>query len=273
MDNGTMIESFKFLNYYQLAKNSLVSKRYRNLIRTHRHKLALLDVDNIYMNSYVSNQDHFVVRMFNEVLSLEGYNKFIVRNGYSKHEDEVAGKETPENGRVIYALFANVYPIPNNHHGIAATVFSARAELKDENWPLFQHFFRLLMDPFIYIRTLALNPQKHVFSALAVTMNPDRDRLQCQQLNIRFNGDTKKFIIWVKNHVRCDEFVIYGNSDSNYDEELLDFFMTGAPCTSAIKVTNYDLSKVIVDLVRKFKALKNGDEYQIVEIIRGEDED
>ncbi|KAI1696057.1 hypothetical protein DdX_19256 [Ditylenchus destructor] len=49
MDNGTMVESFKFLNYYQLAKSSLVSKRYWNLIRTHRHKLALLDVDEIYM--------------------------------------------------------------------------------------------------------------------------------------------------------------------------------------------------------------------------------
>ncbi|KAI1692740.1 hypothetical protein Ddc_23365 [Ditylenchus destructor] len=49
MDNGTMIESFKFLNYCQLATSSLVSKRFWNLIRTHRHKLALLYVNRIYM--------------------------------------------------------------------------------------------------------------------------------------------------------------------------------------------------------------------------------
>ncbi|KAI1713326.1 trypsin inhibitor like cysteine rich domain-containing protein [Ditylenchus destructor] len=47
MDNGTMVESFKFLNYRQLAKNSLVSNRYWNLIRTHRHSLALLDIKEI----------------------------------------------------------------------------------------------------------------------------------------------------------------------------------------------------------------------------------
>ncbi|KAI1709855.1 hypothetical protein Ddc_13681 [Ditylenchus destructor] len=39
MDNGTTVEAFKFLNYYQLAKKSLVSKRFRNLIQIHRHSL------------------------------------------------------------------------------------------------------------------------------------------------------------------------------------------------------------------------------------------
>ncbi|KAI1690596.1 hypothetical protein DdX_22405 [Ditylenchus destructor] len=51
MDNGTMVQAFKYLNYCQLAKNSLVSKRFRNLIRTHRHSLALLYVDAIGMVS------------------------------------------------------------------------------------------------------------------------------------------------------------------------------------------------------------------------------
>ncbi|KAI1706330.1 hypothetical protein Ddc_15342 [Ditylenchus destructor] len=48
MDNGTMVESFKYLNYCQLAKISLVSKRFWNLIRTNRHRLALLYVDYVY---------------------------------------------------------------------------------------------------------------------------------------------------------------------------------------------------------------------------------
>ncbi|KAI1696056.1 trypsin domain-containing protein [Ditylenchus destructor] len=93
---------------------------------------------------------------------------------------------------------------------------------------------------------------------------------QCERLNIRFIGNTQKFIVWIKDHVRCDEFEIYVDSDSNYDEELLDLFLTGAPCTSAINVINYDLSKVIVDLVQKFMGLANRNEYQVVESIRGE---
>ncbi|KAI1699083.1 trypsin domain-containing protein [Ditylenchus destructor] len=252
MDNGTMVEAFKFLNYYQLATNSLVSKRYWNLIRTHRHKLALLDVDEIYMNLF-KNQVPAFVRIFNEELSSEEYNKWIVRHGYSK--------QVPVDDS-------------NHCHDISATVFiAAKVELKNKTWPLFQHFIRLLMDPFIYIRTLILNPQKHIFTLLAGAMNPDRDRLQCKRLNVDFNADTQKFIVWIKDHVRCDECEIYVDSDSNYDEELLDLFLTGAPCTSAINIINYDLSKVIVDLVQKFMGLANRNEYQVVESIRGDVDD
>ncbi|KAI1691648.1 hypothetical protein Ddc_24094 [Ditylenchus destructor] len=242
MDNGTMVETFKFLNYYQLATNSLVSKRFWNLIRTHRHKLALLDVNEIFMDSYVANQDPAVIKMFNEELSPEEYNEWIVRNGYSKQvplEGQIAGKESTENGRDIYEFWANV---------------SQSVELNDETWPLFQHFIRLLVDPFIYIRSLLLYSLTGVFTLLAGAINSDlnRGRLQCEKLNIYFNGDTQKFIVWIKDHVRCDEFQIYLDRGSNndYDEELSDFFLTGASCTSTINVIEYDLSKVIVDLVQ-----------------------
>ncbi|KAI1692662.1 hypothetical protein DdX_21136 [Ditylenchus destructor] len=265
MDNGTMVEAFKFLNYYQLAKNSLVSKRYWNLIRTHRHKLALLYVDHIYMNSYVANQQPSVIKMFNEVLSTEEYNKWIVRNGYSKQvpfEVRIAEKESTENVRDIYVFRAEVYPDPNNSQAIATSVFNTYVELKDENWPLFQHFIRLITDPAIYIRSLSLYSLKGVFNLLAGAMNPDRDRLQCKRLDIRFNDDTQKFIGWIKDHVRCDEFEIDVDNDSNYDEELLDLFLTGAPCAPSIYVMDYYPSK-------KFIGLKNRDEYQVVESIRG----
>ncbi|KAI1694577.1 hypothetical protein DdX_20047 [Ditylenchus destructor] len=276
MDNGTMVEAFKFLNYYQLATNSLVSKRYRNLIRTHRHKLALLDVDRIYMYRYVANQDTVVIEIFEKEFSSEEYNEWIVSNGYSKVvplEGRIAGKECKGNDRDMYEFWAEVYPDPNNRHDIATTVLYARTELKDETWPLFQHFIRLLMDPFIYIRYLRLNPQKEVFTLLAGAMNPDRHRLQCKQLNICINVDTPRLIVWMKDHVHCDEFGIYGHKDSNCDEELADLFMTGSTCTSVINVMNYDLSNVIVDLVQKFTGLKNRDECQVVESIRGNGED
>ncbi|KAI1694006.1 hypothetical protein DdX_20339 [Ditylenchus destructor] len=238
MDNGTMVEAFKFLNYYQLAKSSLVSKRFWNLIRTHRHKLALLH------HSYFALQDPAVIKIFNEKLSPKEYNEWIMRNGYSKqvpHEGQIVGKECSGNfsdiyqfSAIIYNRYANVHQDPNNRHGIATTVFYARAELKDETWPVFQHFFRLLMDPFIYIRTLELYSLTGVL--LAGASNEPRSYL-------------------------------------NYDEVLLDFFLTGAPCTSAIYVGIYDLSKVVVDFVQKFMGLKNRDEYQVVESIRGTVED
>ncbi|KAI1694964.1 hypothetical protein Ddc_21613 [Ditylenchus destructor] len=309
MDNGTMVETFKFLNYYQLATSSHVSKRFWNLIRTHRHKLALLDVKEIFMNSYVGNQDTAIIEMFNEELSPEEYNEWIVRNGYSKQiplEGQIAGKESTENDRAMYVIRAHVYQGGNNCHNVTTNVFYAHAELKDENWPLFQHFIRLLMDPFIYIRTLTLNPQKDVLSLLTGAMKPDRDRLQCAQLNFHFKRNAQEFIVWIKDHMRCDEMLLDGYFDSNYDEEFLDLLMTGGLCTSAINVKYYDLSKVIVDLVQKpkfgtvpaqqeqcllsrlrafqqyltrpdpmwsgrqkFMHLKRRDEYQIVESIQG----
>ncbi|KAI1690802.1 hypothetical protein DdX_22292 [Ditylenchus destructor] len=192
--------------------------------------------------------------MFNEVLSSEKYNELIVRNGYSKqipHEVQISGKESSENDRDNYVFIADACPNPNNCQDIAKTVFYARAELKDETWPLFQHFFRLLMDPFIYIRYLSLTPKKDVFTLLTGAMNPDRGRLQCKQLIIHFNDDTQKFIVWIKDHVRCDELKLFFFGGLNCDEELLGLFLTGAPCTSAIYIRNYDLSKVIVDLVQK----------------------
>ncbi|KAI1708699.1 hypothetical protein DdX_11778 [Ditylenchus destructor] len=275
MDNETMVETFKFLKYYQLATNSLVSKRFRDLIRTHRHKLALLYV-NIFMNTFVANQQRPIIKMFNEKLSLEEYNEWIIRNGYSKQiplEGQIVEKENTENDRAIYALRADVYQNPNTNPNIATNVLYARTQLTDEAWPLFHHLIRLLMDPFVYFRSLSLYSLKGVFSSLAGAMSPDRDRLQCEKLNIGFDGDTQNFIVWVKDHVRCNKMEIYGNSDSNYDQELLEFIMTGAPCTSAIHVGRYDLSKVVVDFVQKFTGLKNCDEYKIVETTLGKIKD
>ncbi|KAI1694687.1 hypothetical protein DdX_19982 [Ditylenchus destructor] len=210
--------------------------------------------------------------MFDKEVTTEEYNEWIARNGYSKKvpvEGQIAGNESTENGRVIYTLWANIYQNPNNRQDIATTVFEAYVELKDETWPLFQHLIRLLMDPLIYIRSLSLFPQMEVLNLLTEAMNPDRDRLQCKQLKIHFNDDSRKFVAWIKDYVRCDEFEIYGNKEWNYDEELLNLFLTGAPCTTAINVITYDLLNVIVDLVQIFMGLKNREEYQLIESIRG----
>ncbi|KAI1696126.1 hypothetical protein DdX_19215 [Ditylenchus destructor] len=188
----------------------------------------------IIMHSDAANQDYALIKMFDKMLSSGEYNEWIGHNGYSKQIHR-----------------------PYTTH------------VQNSKMRIGQYFFRILMDPFIYIRYLELNPQKDVFSLLAGAFNPDRARLQCEQLVIRFNAVSQKFMDWIKDNVRCDQFLINGHNDSNYDEELLDFFLTGAPCTSAINVGTYDLSKVLVDLVQKFMALKNRDEYHLVESISG----
>ncbi|KAI1714820.1 hypothetical protein Ddc_11257 [Ditylenchus destructor] len=218
MDNGTMVESFKFLNYCQLAKNSLASKRFRDLIRMHRHKLALLNVDSIDM---------------------------------------------------VGILFVS----PKLEQGINAsyaTVFDACADINHENWPLFEHFIRLLTDPFIYVEKMRFFARNDILHLLETAMNPDRNRLQCNYLCCDLEGNAPKFISWIKNHVRCDRLIVSGYKDSNeptYEGELLDLFMTGANCSSSVYLMYNSFPKIVYNFVQKFLDLKECDEFQAVKTV------
>ncbi|KAI1691700.1 hypothetical protein Ddc_24078 [Ditylenchus destructor] len=271
MDNGTMVEAFKYLNYCQLATNGLVSKRYRDLIRTHRNSLALLYVDNISMRAY---EIVSAIKIFDQKLSRVAYNEWVIRNGYSKQvpfEDQIG---TTQCTQKIFQLSASAYYNGRLARASrASSVFFAQVELNDENWPAFQHFIRLLTDPFIFICTVHLHYQSAFINALSGAVNSDR-RLQCSCFYFSLKGNSQKSITWTKNHVRCDKFHILGlwisnDLELNLDEALLDFFVTGAHCTSKFDVEMYDMSKNMVDFVQKFLDLKNSDEYQLVGAIRG----
>ncbi|KAI1695529.1 hypothetical protein DdX_19532 [Ditylenchus destructor] len=162
-DNGTMVEAFKYLNYSQLAKSSLVSKGYRDLIQTHRHSLALLDVDHIRMRSFYDVPTY--MKVFDKELSPEDYNEWVIRNNYSQQISPASGKQSSQYVRISYrfsaeAKYSNLGPY------VKTTVFSAQTKLNHENWPLFQHFARLLADPFIYIRHMELTPLKELVKLL-----------------------------------------------------------------------------------------------------------
>ncbi|KAI1702040.1 hypothetical protein DdX_15723 [Ditylenchus destructor] len=274
MDNGTMVEAFKYLNYSQLAKNSFVSKSFWDLIRTNRCRLALLYVNHISMGSCVS-VERTVIEIFGQKLSPEAYNEWAIGNNYSKQipmEGQVARMQSTENEwrRTIYDFRAGaLYKDPKYGRGNdISTAFSAKAELNHENWPLFQHFVRLLMDPFIYIHCMGWVPEKEVLSLLSEAICPDRSRLHCEQLVFNHRGNVENPMSWIKDHVLCTEFLyIDAYCPENCDAELLDFFMTGANCASEIIVKHYDLSKVLVDFIKKFKDLKSCDEYNVVQFI------
>ncbi|KAI1693782.1 hypothetical protein Ddc_22535 [Ditylenchus destructor] len=238
MDNGTMVEAFKYLNYCQLAKSSLISMRFRNLIQTHRHKLALLYVSGIDMVS-ITDVPH-VIKVFDKKLSSDAYNDWVIRNQYSKEvplEDQVACTESTQSIPNGYCLNAEAYYKDPNHRewNDRTTVFFAKAELNHENWPLFQHFVRLATDPFIYIDCMGLTYQNAVLNSLSGAVNPNR-RLQCKELHFNLKGNTQKSLTWTKNHVRCNQLWTYGKVDLNQDEALLDFFVTGGHCTSVFGV-------------------------------------
>ncbi|KAI1696922.1 hypothetical protein DdX_18795 [Ditylenchus destructor] len=269
IDSDTMVEVFKYLNYCQLAKNSLVSNRFWNLIRTHRHKLALLYVDYISMNSIPIAP--VAIKVFDKELFDEEYNEWIIRNNYSKQiplDDEVAeNTKDISNGYRLnaYAHFKD----PNNRGWNHVTsVFFAQVELNHDSWPAFQHFVRLLTDPFIYLDRVHLSYQIDVLNLLSGTFNTNR-RLQCKQLYFDLNGNSQKSISWTKNHVRCNQFHNYGDTELDQDKALLDFFVTGGYCTPSIEVKYRDLSKASVDFVQKFMNLKTSDESQFVESIEG----
>ncbi|KAI1691330.1 hypothetical protein Ddc_24313 [Ditylenchus destructor] len=272
MDNGTMVEAFKYLNYCQLAKNSLVSKRFRNLIQTHRHQLALLYVDDIRM--YSIQVDPPTVKIFDKELSPEAYNNWVIRNNYSKQipiESQVASEESAQSITNGYWLAAYAhYKDPSHREWPDRTrVFFAEVELNPENWPVFQHFVRLITDQFIYIDYAHLTDQNDVLNLLAEAMDSDHDRLQFKKLDFNLKSNSQKSITWIKNHARCNKLYIFGEGDLNEDEALLDFFVTGANCTPSIKIGYRDLSKVVTDFVQKFMELKNSGEVQLVESIDG----
>ncbi|KAI1703672.1 hypothetical protein Ddc_16459 [Ditylenchus destructor] len=288
LDNDTTVEVFKYLKYCGLAKTSLVSKRFCDLICTHRHKLA-----RVYVDSIVMSEDHVTVdnvtvdnvtednvtednltdnltdiKIFDQALSVEEYNEWVIRNGYSKQvppETQISRMQSTQNERKAYRLYANVdyyYKDPGPSCN-PTKVFDASVELSHENWPVFQHFFRLLTDPFVYIRYLGLPTQSDALNLLA-GINPDYGRIQCQSLNVSLKDNIQNHISWIKGHVRCYNFRIMGPINSNFDEEFLDLFMTGANCTSCIHLEFYETVKLITRFVQNFMDLKSGDEDKVV---------
>ncbi|KAI1692320.1 hypothetical protein DdX_21322 [Ditylenchus destructor] len=270
-----MVEALKYLSYMQLAKSSLVAKRFSNLIRTHRHSLALLDVERIYMDLNLDRGHSLIpnaaIKIFNNELSPEAYTEWVVHNNYSKqiiHGGRVAKMQSRQYGHHFYEMRADYRDSNQSPNGTKTTVFSARKQLNHKYWPLFQHFVRLLSDPFVYIRYLKLIPQIDVYflNLLSGAINPYHGRLQCGQLDFQgvqlgtfwenvHKGNVQKLLGWIKNHVHCNELRFSHQPGSNYDEALLDFFMTGAHCTSATTFRNCDISNVIVAFLKQQRSI------------------
>ncbi|KAI1695764.1 hypothetical protein DdX_19407 [Ditylenchus destructor] len=123
------------------------------------------------------------INMFDKVLSREAYNEWVVRNHYSKqlplksetNEMQIIATQDTQ----FYNLWAYAdYKDPSNVGSMS--VFHASVELSHDNWPVFQHFARLLTDPFINIGYLELIPQ----NVLCLLIEPDRSRLKCNHLRL-----------------------------------------------------------------------------------------
>ncbi|KAI1693764.1 hypothetical protein Ddc_22544 [Ditylenchus destructor] len=236
LDNGTMVQVFKYLKYCGLAKTSLVSKRFCDLIRTHRHTLALLDVKSIKMHKYTDvNHSPTGIEIFDKVLSAGEYNEWVIRNGYSKQiplETQIAGMQSTQYERKVYRLSAHADykdstpALERKSFSLKGLqIFFASIELNHENWPVFQHFFRILTDPFVYIRGMELSTQNDALNLLTGAINPDYGRLKCHTLSNFMNlksSDEDKVVGFIECHpnrnVNMDafkrnyaDFVVEGN--------------------------------------------------------------
>ncbi|KAI1707472.1 hypothetical protein Ddc_14814 [Ditylenchus destructor] len=269
LDNGTLVEAFKYLNYCQLATRSLVSKRYRDVIQTYRHSLACLHIREISIAGREMGEDEsspLEVKIFDKELSPEAYNEWVIRNGYSKQVPVEDGKQSTID-RFVYS-FDTIAAYDHDDSSISDSALTASTELNNENWPIFQHFIRLLTDPFISIYDVELVPQNDVLNLLSEVLSQDQKCLQCTILSVDVGNDMQKFMSWIKDYVGCNEVKISDIKPSD-DKELFDFFMTGAKCTYEVYIIYYDLSEIIINFVEKFMDLKDSDEYQVVESIRG----
>ncbi|KAI1702171.1 hypothetical protein Ddc_17242 [Ditylenchus destructor] len=219
------------------------------------------------------------IKIFSNDFSAEEYNDWIIRNNYSKQIPVEVQKQIPlEEERItayfdetyhylkVYELTADDYKDPSQD---TTSAFSAHKKVNNETWPLFQHFVRLLTDPFIHIRRVELVPQNDVFNLLASTIDrSNRGRLQCENLRFAVQSNYPKLLNWIKDHVRCVSFRI-DVSSPNCFTQLLDFSATGSDCTSEMSVYMYISKAFIIDLVQKFMNLKNCDESHFVHSIRG----
>ncbi|KAI1703660.1 hypothetical protein DdX_14801 [Ditylenchus destructor] len=275
MDNGTMLEVFKFLNYWQLAKNSLVSKKFSLLISYHRYSLARLSVEFSLVSLHFA---YGIIKIFDKELTVKAYDEWVVRNNFSKQVPfgslVAAGNESTHFDYKGYQLRAHAdyknitFPQNCRQSPSKTSVFIASTSLNHETWPIFQHFLRLFTDPFIFIQCIRLGLQKEVLNLLAVTLNPLPNSLQCKELAVCLRGDVHESFGWIKDYLLCKEFQINGHYDSYYDEDLLDFFVTGVQCTSVITIRFYYVSTVVVNFVQKFMRLKRCDEYHLVRFIK-----
>ncbi|KAI1697203.1 hypothetical protein DdX_18635 [Ditylenchus destructor] len=95
----TWTSDAKFEQYFPIynVQNGYVTNQQRSVIKVFK---------NLFKNHVPA-----VIKMFNEELSPEEYNKFIARNGYSKQvplEGRIAGKESTENVRDNYDFWAEI---------------------------------------------------------------------------------------------------------------------------------------------------------------------
>ncbi|KAI1710942.1 hypothetical protein Ddc_13140 [Ditylenchus destructor] len=219
MNNVILLETFKFLRYSQVAKSSLVSKKFRDFICIHRQSLARLRVRRMHMQtSKYSERDD--VELFNTPLNRDDYDTWVSRYGYSKRDpflDQDTGNPKARY-HIRYSLLAWTFPSSfqeeeppniygNNIFSPRISVFFATPELNQDNWPLFQHFFNLLNDPFIFIEELELTPPENQVWKLLIDSTPQIQksagikRIQRYRVSLFPEGNNQECLRWLKTGV------------------------------------------------------------------------
>ncbi|KAI1710246.1 hypothetical protein Ddc_13531 [Ditylenchus destructor] len=134
------------------------------------------------------------------------------------------------------------------------TVFSACVDLHDEHWPVFQHFVRLLSDPFILIGQLHLTPLEYTVNLLAGAIYQDRDHTQCKRST--FNLEAPNYIGLIKNRMCCIKPRI--NDDTNLVSVAVNTHPKRLQCEELLllsgcitpRTTNHVNTKKLIDWIK-----------------------
>ncbi|KAI1715338.1 hypothetical protein Ddc_10994 [Ditylenchus destructor] len=284
-----MIDSLRFLNYCDLAKTSLISKKLSEFIQTHRSSLTLLRVKEMIMEYHEKQVPDGYSRTSYSTTMLFGVKKFdldhddwIESNGYSATFEFKPKEVDLEN------LFQKQPPKPTNCISLHASaryhesgscikedsapltvVFSTFVKPKfnrldcRRHWPMLQHFVRLLSDPFVYFESIHLVSLKNeLWKPLVKNLKLTLNRTLCNGAEIRLENNAGEFLDWMKNYLRCSQLSLRSTGSPN--DELATFLLSGSKCTSHAMISGTYNRALEHNLVARFLTLKQDDRDQMI---------
>ncbi|KAI1706611.1 hypothetical protein Ddc_15192 [Ditylenchus destructor] len=283
VDDHTLEQTFKFLGYFQLAKSSLVSRRFSRVIQSNRSRLAKLRVKKLLMDRRIRIHQNFITVCDVEFNPNE-YREWAYPYGYTKgyrFDSPVVAvtaaydSRSPER-REQHHSFIRLQALAYEDSNTLVTVFSAvtSTKLSYDNWPLYQHFIRLLNDPFAYFERLTLiSFQNFAWNALVENYGSRNRSVTCKYAKILLEDDSKDFLVWIKQNVVSEDLSLRRYETSTYDQDdTVSFLSTGQKCASSVvlrdEVYNGEhLIGAIYDLIEKFLDLETSIQCQMISSI------
>ncbi|KAI1692016.1 hypothetical protein DdX_21492 [Ditylenchus destructor] len=275
-----MIDSLRFLNYCDLAKASLISKKLSEFIQTHRSSLPFLRVKEMLMEYHEEQLPDRYSRKSFSTITLFGVKNFdldhkdwIKSNGYSATFEFEHKQSPPEPSNRISlhaaARFHESGSCIKEDSAPLTVVFSTfvkpnfhRIDCR-RHWPMLQHFVRLLSDPFVYFERIQLvSLRNELWKPLVKNLKLTLTRTLCNDAEVCVENNAGEFLNWMKNYLRCSHLSLRSTGSPN--DELAAFLLSGSTCTPLAVISGTYNKELEHNLVARFLTLKQIDRDQVI---------